>query len=86
MQAQYYKDPAELEVYQQRSLFLADINGESALGPLPPHYRTNLVSLQRLVLFVFDNDVTVVPKESAHFGFYDGQRLLSMQARKAFLF
>jgi len=77
VQAQYFKDLEVLNTYQRRSMFLADINAE-ALPPKPlvyEQYKKNLVSLSKLVLFQFDDDVTVVPKESAHFGFFDGTRL-----------
>lgn len=76
IQAQYFKDPARLELYRARSAFLAPANAEST-GPAgaDPGWarsRENLASLRRLVLFQFDGDETVVPRESAHFGFYDG--------------
>ena len=51
----------------------ADINAESAAEPAKPHYCTNLASLRSLVLYLFDNDVTVVPKESSHFGWCAGR-------------
>ena len=51
----------------------ADINGESATGPAPSHYRTNLASLASLVLYGFSGDLTVVPKESSHFGWCGGR-------------
>jgi len=39
IQAQYFKDPLELEVYAQRSAFLADINVEAAgINPSDPKY------------------------------------------------
>jgi palmitoyl-protein thioesterase len=86
VQAQYYKAPDDLAIYYEASGFLADINAEAGAeggrGPLPPMwktYRNNLASLDRLVLFQFDNDITVVPKESAHFAFYDGHRLVPVQ-------
>jgi palmitoyl-protein thioesterase len=47
-------------------------------------YKNNLSSLQRLVLFMFDNDITVVPKESAHFGFFDGEKLVPLIENKIY--
>ena len=83
IQAQYWKDPAHLETYAQRSVFLADINAEAAgVPPSDPTYalyKANLASLRRLVLFQFQNDVTVVPKESSQFGFFDGTRLVPLR-------
>jgi palmitoyl-protein thioesterase len=81
VQAQYFKDPGALEAYRARSEFLADINVESAMQRpgSAAMYRSNLLTLQRLVLYQFDNDVTVVPRESSHFGEYDGEELRSME-------
>ena len=47
------QDPFKLDLYAQRSAFLADINCE-ALGGTElrrAQYRANLASLERLVLF-----------------------------------
>lgn len=69
VQAQYFKDPREMPQYLAHNPFLPDINNErpnkTAL------YATNLASLQRLVLFQFEDDVVVVPKESSWFGVLD---------------
>jgi palmitoyl-protein thioesterase len=108
IQAQYFKDPAHLNIYYRNSAFLADINAEAlpsnrgggggvlrigknkilngflknkeiqTLSARYDLYKTNLASLQRLVLFMFDNDITVVPKESSHFAFFDGQKLVPL--------
>lgn len=81
VQAQYFKDPVALDSYYKNSIFLADVNVESETQQpgTEKFYKKNLLALQRLVLFQFDNDVTVVPKESAHFGFFDGEKLLDME-------
>jgi len=91
IQAQYFKDPAHLNEYYRNSAFLADINAEALpLGKFLENkdtktlsagydlYKKNLASLQRLVLFMFDNDITVVPKESSHFAFFNGQKLVEL--------
>ena len=62
----------------------ADVNAESTATPANPQYKENLSSLRSLVLFQFDNDVTVVPKESSHFGFFDGEVLLPMEATELY--
>lgn len=77
IQAQYFKDPNNLANYLQYNNFLPDINNEySAKNKL---YRDNLASLDNLVLVMFDNDTTVVPRESAWFGFYDGTALVPLR-------
>lgn len=82
---QYFKPPDELSTYYSKSRFLADINMESAYADASSavqqaqwsQYRANLMGLDRLVLFQFENDTTVCPKESSHFGFWNGTRLLA---------
>ncbi|KAJ6603123.1 palmitoyl-protein thioesterase [Mycena sp. CBHHK59/15] len=67
VQAQYFRDPANLETYYASNHFLTSINNE-----LPESrnqtYARNLASLNKLVLVIFTEDKTVVPKESAWFG------------------
>ncbi|CAM0139330.1 unnamed protein product [Umbelopsis sp. WA50703] len=70
IQAQYYKDPTNYEVYMDKNVFLPDINNEY------PHsknktYKENLLSLNKLVLIKFAEDETVRPAESAWFWFYN---------------
>ncbi|KAF9578227.1 hypothetical protein BGW38_006089 [Lunasporangiospora selenospora] len=69
IQAQYYKDPKNLETYLAKSIFLPDINNE--LDIKNATYARNLADLERLVMFMFTEDVTVKPKETAWFGFED---------------
>ncbi|KAG0370318.1 hypothetical protein BGZ54_006894 [Gamsiella multidivaricata] len=69
VQAQYYKDPHNLQTYLQRNIFLPDINNE--LTPKNATYKKNLSSINKLVMFLFMDDITVKPKETAWFGFQD---------------
>ncbi|KAG0069887.1 hypothetical protein BGZ89_001901 [Linnemannia elongata] len=69
VQAQYFKDPKKLDTYLQRNIFLPDINNE--LEVKNEEYKERLMSLNKLVMFMFMNDVTVKPKETAWFGFQD---------------
>ena len=66
-----------MEAYLAHNTFLADINNERQIKNAT--YRASLASLRRLVLFRFADDVTVVPRDSAWFGFYNGSRLLTME-------
>ncbi|KAI1791250.1 alpha/beta-hydrolase [Ganoderma leucocontextum] len=69
VQAQYYRDPDQLDAYLNSSRFLASINNEvPALANAT--YATNLAALNTLVLVLFSADKTVVPKESSWFGSY----------------
>ncbi|TFY81625.1 hypothetical protein EWM64_g2390 [Hericium alpestre] len=71
VQAQYYRDASQLDLYLEANHFLTSINNEL---PKPSQrnttYATNLASLNKLVLVMFARDKTVVPKETAWFGSY----------------
>ncbi|KAF9099148.1 hypothetical protein BGX23_003741 [Mortierella sp. AD031] len=69
IQAQYFKDPRKLDTYLQRNIFLPDINNEHAAKN--GTYAERLSGLNKLVMFMFMNDITVKPKETAWFGFQD---------------
>jgi len=67
VQAQYYRDPTNMETYLSSNHFLASINNEVPESRNVTYAR-NLSSLNKLVLVIFSKDKTVVPKESAWFG------------------
>lgn len=69
MQAQYFRDPDQLPRYLASNKFLTDINNEITAS-VNDTYAYNLASLNNLVLVLFAQDRTVVPKESAWFGSY----------------
>jgi palmitoyl-protein thioesterase len=66
-QAQYYRDPAQLETYLDVNQFLTSINNEIP-DARNATYAANLAALDNLVLVLFLRDTTVIPKESAWFG------------------
>ncbi|OCT54239.1 Palmitoyl-protein thioesterase 1 [Cladophialophora carrionii] len=63
--AQYYRDTKDFENYLEHSNYLADINNERALKNVS--YADNLSQLERFVMILFNNDTTLIPKESAWF-------------------
>ncbi|KAF3491031.1 palmitoyl-protein thioesterase 1 [Arthroderma uncinatum] len=63
--AQYFRDPEEMGDYLEYSNFLADINNERVTKN--EKYKENLKKLNKFVMYMFKEDTTVVPKESAHF-------------------
>jgi palmitoyl-protein thioesterase len=68
--AQYYRDPTSFEHYQRYlevNKFIADINNEVQQND---QYKSNLQSLDNLVLLMFDQDHTVEPKQSSWFASY----------------
>jgi len=67
IQAQYYRDPSKFEKYLSANHFLTSINNEVSTSRNDT-YAHNLASLKNLVLVLFTEDKTVVPKESAWFG------------------
>ncbi|KAK9465623.1 Alpha/Beta hydrolase protein [Lipomyces arxii] len=67
--AQYFRDPERLDEYLEMSGFLADVNNERDFYNTT--YADNLASLNKLVLYMFTEDKTVVPKESAWFADVD---------------
>ncbi|EFA75520.1 palmitoyl-protein thioesterase 3 [Heterostelium album PN500] len=66
--AQYWRDPYKLDLYLEKSLFLADLNNERPVKN--PKYNQNIESLNAMVLSYSENDKTIVPKESGWFAFY----------------
>lgn len=78
VQAQYFRDHKHYAAYLQASSFLADINNEipentdddSEPRARNATYTANLASLDNFVMVLFDQDKTVVPKESSWFGSY----------------
>ncbi|KAL1748597.1 Alpha/Beta hydrolase protein [Schizophyllum fasciatum] len=66
--AQYFRDPTRYNDYLVANMFLTDINNEIP-GQRNATYQENLKSLENLVLIIFSEDKTVIPKESAWFGY-----------------
>ncbi|KAJ3547623.1 hypothetical protein NM688_g5381 [Phlebia brevispora] len=69
VQAQYFRDPEQLDLYLSRNKWLTSINNEIP-DSVNTTYAKNLESLNKLILVLFSEDTTVVPKESAWFGSY----------------
>ncbi|KAH7371393.1 palmitoyl-protein thioesterase 1 precursor [Pyrenochaeta sp. MPI-SDFR-AT-0127] len=70
--AQYFKATNDTtgeptEDYLENSNFLADINNERVLKNVT--YAKNLAKLDNLVLYIFGDDTTVIPKESGWFAY-----------------
>lgn len=66
VQAQYWHDPLNDDLYKNFSLFLADINQERAVNET---YKKNLQLLNKFVLVKFLQDTVVDPVDSEWFGF-----------------
>ncbi|KZV69353.1 alpha/beta-hydrolase [Peniophora sp. CONT] len=72
VQAQYYRDPEQMDLYLSSNKFLTSINNEIE-DEHNATYASNFASLDNLVLVIFAKDKTVIPKESAWFGSYAPQ-------------
>ncbi|KAI0161080.1 alpha/beta-hydrolase [Hypoxylon sp. FL1284] len=77
--AQYFRDPADLDPYLEHSNFLADINNERELKNKT--YAKNIAALENLVLYMFEDDTTVIPKETGWFEDVNGSESTPLRAR-----
>lgn len=68
--AQYFRDSQDYEAYLEGSNFLADANNERSHKS--GSYRENLGRLEKLVMYMFEDDTTLIPRESAWFGDVNG--------------
>lgn len=80
--AQYFRDPADYDKYLEHSNFLADINNERVLKN--ETYKANIRRLENLVMYMFEDDTTVIPKESAWFEEVNGTEITPLRARKMY--
>ncbi len=94
VQAQYFKDPARIDEYYAKSNFLADINNERARPALQDQlesgsaetakrYGDNIAALDNFVMFMFELDEQVRPKESSVS--LDGEGVVKFSYRKCTL-
>ncbi|CAO3648542.1 unnamed protein product [Cunninghamella echinulata] len=65
IQAQYYKDPFDIEKYLERNIFLPSINNELTIKNKT--YHDHLSSLENFIMIKFSNDTMIKPAESAWF-------------------
>lgn len=77
--AQYFRDPAQYEQYIESSNFLADINNERALKNIT--YKENLEKLEQFVMYMFEDDETVIPKESGWFAEVEDTKVTPLKDR-----
>ncbi|CAM1503254.1 Fc.00g080300.m01.CDS01 [Cosmosporella sp. VM-42] len=80
--AQYYRDPEDYDKYLESSNFLADINNERILKNVT--YGENIAKLTNFVMYMFEDDTTVVPKETSWFEEVNGTETIPLRARKMY--
>lgn len=67
--AGYFKNPNDMESYLNFSTFLADLNNERK--EKNSSYKERFSNLDRVLLIKFTKDTMIIPRETAHFEFYD---------------
>lgn len=77
--AQYFRDPNQYDEYLEFSNFLADINNERAVKNQT--YKENLEKLEKFVMYIFEDDVTVIPKETGWFAQVNGTEVTALRER-----
>ncbi|KAI1416849.1 alpha/beta-hydrolase [Hypoxylon sp. FL1857] len=80
--AQYFRDPQDLDSYLEYSNFLADINNEREVKN--ETYAKNIEKLENFVMYIFENDTTVIPKETGWFEEVNGTEITPLRARKLY--
>jgi len=80
--AQYYRNPADLASYLEYSNFLADINNEREVKN--EKYKENLAKLENFVMYLFEDDTTVVPKETGWFAEVNGTTITKLRERSIY--
>ncbi len=81
--AQYFRNPESYQSYLDSSGFLADLNNEREHKNLK--YKANLVSLRKFVMFMFEYDTVVVPRESSWFGEVIAEAQIPLRKSKMYL-
>jgi palmitoyl-protein thioesterase len=76
-----FKIRKNYDEYIAKSIFLNDINNEVRVNK---RYARRINTLTKLILIRFKDDLTVVPRDSAWFSFYDRQGNLTNVANSAF--
>lgn len=67
VQASYWHDPMNENLYKSKSTFLSEINNEQKINQ---KYIKRLQSLENFVMVKFLNDTIVQPVDTQWFGFY----------------
>jgi len=77
--AQYFRNPMDLDNYLEYSNFLADINNERAVKNKT--YAKNIANLESFVMYLFEEDTTVIPKETGWFSEVNGTEVIPLIGR-----
>merc|ERR1712228_45265 len=88
VQAQYWHDPIHFDTYKRNSKYIAPINNDVREGSnINQDYKENLTKLKTFVMVKGEKDITVLPRDTSWFGFYeDGSdsKIVSLQESKLY--
>lgn len=68
--AGYFRNPKNFNSYLSGSTFLAKLNNEIQHDKTEL-YKQRILDIEKIVLVMFDQDTMIIPKETAHFQFFD---------------
>ncbi|KAF3766960.1 putative palmitoyl-protein thioesterase precursor [Cryphonectria parasitica EP155] len=77
--AQYFRPPTDYDNYLENSNFLADINNEREEKSL--EYKKQLTKLENFVMYMFEDDTTVIPKETSWWAEVNGTEVTPLRSR-----
>lgn len=80
--ATYWHDSNNETAYLKGSTFLAQINNEKFINR---DYIENLAGVNKFVLVKFDDDKSIIPNESTHFGYVERGKPLLMEETSLFI-
>ncbi|CAL5984840.1 Palmitoyl-protein_thioesterase [Hexamita inflata] len=82
--ASYWRDPYNLDAYYQNGRYLLDLDNERTFNP---QYKTNFMSVDKMILFGSESDGIIEPWQSAQFGFWkenSDSEVYSMEERDVY--
>ncbi|KAK3186382.1 hypothetical protein K4F52_004920 [Lecanicillium sp. MT-2017a] len=80
--AQYFRDPEDYKPYIEGSAYLADINNERKVKS--EKYKENIASLTKFVMFMFEDDTMVHPRESSWFSEVTSEKNIPLRKRRMY--
>jgi len=83
--AQYWRDPLNHTNFLEGSYFLADLN--NLREEKNEQYKQIISGLDNFIMIKWEDDETIIPKESSHFGFYvEGQDTVTESMEESEMF
>lgn len=81
--AGYFRVSNHIQNFYKSSSLLLDVNNQGK--SIDPEAKRRFISLDKLVLILFERDTMISPKESAHFGVYDEEhKVINMKDTESY--